>query len=119
VPREERLGAQGVLLPEQTGVGPREDPRAEAAPQQVADLVPDHGGDEDAGGQRPERQRDDVRGDQGTGQEEQRVTGQEEPGEQPRLGEDDRHHQQHSERAERVEERGQDRGHGPTVGPPT
>ena len=82
VPREERLGAQRVLLPEEAGAQVGEDPRAEAAPTREPTWLTRDGGDEHSSGQiqngspmmceatRPARAK-------------QRVTGQEEPRERP------------------------------------
>ena len=86
---EEVLRALHVLLFEQSRIGPAEQRGADAAAEHITDLVAEDRGDEAAHEQDGQVETGLVLGGQQARGEEQRVAGQEEPDEQPRLGEDD------------------------------
>jgi hypothetical protein len=99
---EELLGAVDVPLLEESGVGAAEEWRSCALTDRVADLVAD-----DRGEEATERDDCDVEVSlrrKDAGGEEQRVTGQEEPDQQARLGEDDEKEPDRRPRAERFQE---------------
>ena len=114
---KKRLRAVGVGLGEQPRVRPGEQPGTEPSADEVADLVAGDCGDEHAERRAARSGRPmTLRGDQRTGEEQERVAGQEEADEQPALGEDDRHDQQQSSRTEGVQQGRQGGDHELTLG---
>jgi MFS family permease len=87
---EEGVPLGDVLLLEPPGVGSPEQRRSDLASEQVADLVTGDRGERDQEADQPERVVEVAPvGDEQAGREQQRVAGQEEPDQQPGLGEDD------------------------------
>ena len=96
---EEVLGLVDVFLFEESGVGSPKQRRPHLLSEGVADLVAGHGCHEAA--DQDHRQAQGALGGEEPGGEQERVSGQEEPDQESRLGEDD---EEKPDRAERDQE---------------